>query len=70
MASIAELGLRLEALKKARDSGVLTVKHGDTLVEYRSVNEILDAISALTAEINKANGLSRGPRYIRQTSRG
>jgi hypothetical protein len=67
---LAEAILRLKALKKARDSGVLRVEHQGTSTTYRSLQEINDIISALTGEISTAQGATRGPSYIRQTGRG
>lgn len=68
---IALLTDQLAALKRARGSGVLEVRHGDTSTTYRSVSEILAAITQTQAELDKLNGVKRGgPRYIRESSRG
>lgn len=69
MADAAEIQTQLTALKKARASGALMVRHGDTQVTYRSVAELQQAIDILTGELNTANGVGRGPRYVRQTSK-
>lgn len=70
MASVSELTTRLEALKAARDSGALIVRHGDTQTTYRSLDEIERTIARITAEINAASGTTRKPRYVRQTRKG
>lgn len=70
MATTAELTIRLEALKKARDTGSLQVRHGDTSVTYRSLAEITDIIAAIEKEIAEAAGAVRRVRYIRQRGRG
>lgn len=70
MADVAELQTQLTALKKARASGALIVKHGDTQVTYRSIAELQSAIDIITGEINQANGVSRKPVYVKQSSKG
>lgn len=67
---IATLETQLTALKKARASGVLSVRHGDTSVQYRSLSEIERAISAVKKELRALNGGARKPRYALQTSKG
>lgn len=61
--------LRLIALKAARDSGILTVKHGETSTTYRSLNEINALIRTLEGEVA---GTVAGPRvsYIWQEGKG
>lgn len=70
MATPEELQNQLTALKKARASGALVVRHGDTQVTYRSIAELQLAIEAITKELNAATGKKRRPHYIRQTRRG
>lgn len=70
MATPEELQAQLTALKKARASGALMVRHGDTQVTYRSIKELNEAIAAVTTELNAANGKKRGPRYARQERKG
>lgn len=70
MAEIDDLTAQLVALKKARASGALVVRHGDTSITYRSLAEIRDAIAAVQGEINKLNGVGRGPNYVEQTGKG
>jgi hypothetical protein len=66
---------RLAALKRARDSGVLTVRHGDTLTTFRTLAEIESIISSLESDLAAAaaGGGAGGRvrlRYPRQTSKG
>lgn len=62
---------RLEALQKAAASGTLIVRHGDTQVTYRSLDELMKAIAYAESQINKLNGVSgRSPRYVQQNDKG
>jgi hypothetical protein len=70
MATAEELTAQLTSLKKARASGALMVRHGDTQVTYRSIDELNKAISAITDELNAATGKKRRPRYARQERKG
>lgn len=70
MAEIDDLTAQLAALKKARGSGVLIVRHGDTSVTYRTMQDILDAIIAVQNDIDKLNGNTRKPRYVVQPGKG
>lgn len=70
MTDLATLQTQLEALKAARASGALSVRHGDTSVTYRSMDELIKAIEAVQKEINAANGTTRRPRYVKQWTKG
>jgi hypothetical protein len=70
MATLVELQAQLASLEKARGSGALIVRHGDTQVTYRSMDELIKAINIIIGLINEASGIKRKPRYIRQTSKG
>ncbi|RWC29832.1 MAG: hypothetical protein EOS70_23375 [Mesorhizobium sp.] len=71
MADAATITTRLEALKKARDTGVLTVKHGETLTTFRSLAEIEKIITSLEEDLAAANGTpKRRLRYAYQSGRG
>ncbi len=73
MATQVELQARLDALRKARDTGALEVRHGDTRVVYRTMTEMERIISALEAEIFALAGnstLRRKRRYIYQSGKG
>jgi hypothetical protein len=47
----------IDALKAARASGALTVRHGDSMVTYRSLAEINSAIAANEQELSGLGGL-------------
>lgn len=56
--------LDIDALDRAIASGELTVRHGDRLVTYRSVDELLRARSAIAAEIVSTSVTTRAyPRW-------
>lgn len=68
---LTEMNELLDELKRARASGVLVVKHGDTTTTYRSIDEINRAISALEGDISKLTGKRRRRvRYVSQRSKG
>lgn len=72
MADITSLELRLESLKKAYHSGVLTVRHGETTTTYRTLAEMESIIQSLESEISVLNGGERPRRirYVRQLDKG
>ena len=51
MATAEQLTARIERLKAARGSGVLTVRHGDESTTFRTVEEINSAIAADEREL-------------------
>jgi len=68
---VAGLTARLVLLKKARDTGVLVVQHGDTRSEFRSYKEMEAIIAAIEGELAvAAGGRGRGPKYVRQSDKG
>jgi biopolymer transport protein ExbD len=68
--ALEDLEAALVRLRKAKRSGTLIVRHGDTSVTYRSMAEITEAINEVLGEIAKLNGTTRGPRYVVQTGKG
>jgi len=71
MATVAELQARLDALRKARDSGALTVRHNETLTTYRTLNEINQIIAQLESEISGLGAKSRRRRkFVYESSKG
>ncbi|TIL25596.1 MAG: hypothetical protein E5Y88_11595 [Mesorhizobium sp.] len=67
MATLAELQARLEALRKARATGVRSVRHGETATEFRPDAEIASAIADLERQITALEGRPRVRRiYISQ----
>lgn len=66
-----QIAAYLANLKKARNTGVLTVRHGETLTTFRSLSEIQDIIADLEKDLAAANGTSkRRVRYAYQIGRG
>jgi peptidoglycan hydrolase CwlO-like protein len=71
MTAAATITARIEKLKAARDTGVLTVKHGETLTTFRSLAEIEATIAKLESDLAAANGTSkRRVRYMYQSGKG
>lgn len=72
MTTLADAQARLEALKKARDSGALQVRHGDTFTQFRDLSEIEKIIARLETEIANLDGSKRvrGPSYAFQKDKG
>ena len=58
---------QLDALKKALATGERRVSFGDKTVEYRSVEELLEAIRTVEAELARSAG-STPKRQIRVTT--
>lgn len=48
--------IRLDAIIEARDSGALSVRHGETSTQFRSLDEMNRIIADLTRKIAAANG--------------
>lgn len=71
MATLAELETRRDALQKAMDSGVLSLREGDKLVTYRNTLDMRGALADLERRITAANGdvETRGV-YIRPANKG
>jgi hypothetical protein len=66
-----QINARLLLLYGMRDSGVLITRHGDTSVQFRSLDELLRAIRILEKQANAAQGIvTSRVSYIRQNSRG
>ena len=56
--TLTQLQSQLTALQTAMGNGVLTVRHGDTSVQYRSIAEIRTAIGEVQQYIDAAGGNS------------
>ena len=66
-----QLTAQLEALKKARRSGLRRVRFGDREMEYRSDVDLAAAIRDLQGEISSTAGNPRRRRYFYpSTSKG
>jgi hypothetical protein len=70
MATVVELGARLEALKAQRDSAVARVSYDGRSVEYRGTAEIARAIADLERELQAAQGTSPVRQIRVYTSKG
>ena len=57
---------QIDALKTAIASGVLTIKHGETLTTYRSLAEMRTALALMEAEVNS----TRPSRTVAKFSQG
>jgi hypothetical protein len=57
--SEAEINARLTAIRKARDSGVLRVKHGEEETLFRSLAEMNQIIADLEAQLAGATNVRR-----------
>lgn len=69
--TLAEWEARLEVLEKAFTSGTLIVKHGDTQLTYRSMDELSKAITYVKGKIDKlSDATGRRPRYVQQDTKG
>jgi hypothetical protein len=67
-----QIQTKLTAIKNSRDSGVLTTKHGDELLTFRSLEEMNAIIRELEGELADATGVKRKARirYPRQCTKG
>jgi len=70
MADLSTLQTRLEALRAARDTGALTVKHGEEMITYRSLDEINRIIASLEAQIDALGTTRRAVSYVHQSDKG
>lgn len=67
----AEITARIALLEGMVASGVLITRHGDTSVQFRSLDELLRALRRLQSQLTTAQGKSKSRvSYIRQKSRG
>lgn len=71
MASLATLQARLEALDGMIASGLLQSRHGETMLTFRSMAELLKARQFIEDQVNEANGTTRTRvRYAYQSGKG
>lgn len=66
MATLSELQTWLDALRKARASGLRSVQHGDTRTEFKSDVEMAAAIRDLEGQIASASGTRVKAVYFNQ----
>ena len=67
-----EIRTRIDQLRQAIDSGVLTIQHGDTRTTYRSQAEMERALQALRRDLAVAEQRDRRrrPGYVYQSGKG
>jgi hypothetical protein len=70
VSELSDKQARLAALIKIRDSGVAGVRSGDDRVDFRSQNDIFNAISALEQEISDLSGMRTVRNYRITTCKG
>ena len=61
---------QLDALKKALATGERRVSFGDKTVEYRSIEELREAIRTVEAELARTSGATRKRQIRVTTSKG
>lgn len=66
----ATLTAQIASLDAALSSGVLVVRHGETMTTYRSVDEMMQVRSFMASKLARDAGTDRRVRYITQTSKG
>jgi hypothetical protein len=66
-----QLTARIAAIRSARDSGALIVRHGDTSTQFRSLAEMNAIIADLEGQLAGLQGTRRKRvSYIQQDSKG
>ena len=65
--SETQIQQRIDALRKARDTGALIVRHGETSTQFRSLKEIDSILADLEGQLATVQGNARSRvRYVRQ----
>lgn len=67
---IAEIEARIANLKAMRSSGVLTTRHGDTMVQFQSIKDLNAAIAEEKKDLRRLKGETRRPVYVVESDRG
>jgi hypothetical protein len=71
MATAQQIQARIEAIRAARDSGVLLVRHGDTSTQFRTLDEMNAIIASLQTQLDALNGQKRRRvHYVIQCGKG
>lgn len=66
-----QIQARIDAIRAARDTGVLIVRHGDTSTQFRSLAEMDSIIASLQKQLDALNGVVKPRvRYIIQGTKG
>ncbi|MBR0687334.1 hypothetical protein JQ594_15490 [Bradyrhizobium manausense] len=63
------LQAQIDALTTARNTGVLTVRHGEQQVTYRSIDELNKAITSAKADLEALQGTPRRVTQYRFSTR-
>lgn len=67
---IAATEARIASLVEMRSSGVLSVRHGDTMTQFQSIKDLNAAIAEEKKDLRRLKGESRRPSYIVQRTKG
>jgi hypothetical protein len=66
-----DIQTRIDQLQKVRDSGTLTLRHGDTQTTFRSLDELNRTLQDLYRQLNAVNGTKRSKvNYVKQRTKG
>lgn len=68
--SIEELEAQRDAIRRAIRSGARMVRHGDKIVEYRSVAELQSALDDVQEQIAEVSGVRRSRIRYAKTTKG
>lgn len=70
--SATDLQSRIDSLRKARDSGVLMVRHEQEITQFRSLAEMNAILASLEAELATSQETAAKPRvrYVSQDTKG
>ena len=67
----SQIQARIDSLQKARDTGVRSIRHGDTSTEWRDLDDLNRIISDLRAQLATVEETPRvRVNYIEQSGRG
>lgn len=70
MATHAELIAARDALKEARYSGSLRVRHGEKEVEYKSDTQMASALAAIEADLANLSRVTGSRTFTPRTNKG
>lgn len=68
--TIEELESQRDAIRRAIRSGARMVRHGDKIVEYRSVSELQSALDDVQEQIAEVAGVRRSRIRYAKTTKG
>ena len=70
MTDAATLQAWIAALERARYSGVLSVRHGETSTTFKTDAEMAAALAAAKSDLAAASGTGRRVKYFFQSGKG